>query len=171
MPLENSKNNTLSFFDIHWPVWTLRPYELISGGLITDNRGTKRLDLEDKTLPFPQRRLIAEEMEDYKLYPLKKAIWNFKDLLLSGSNSFIDYEGNIYKYQKSKYYPLIYRKVIWRKYTENTTIFGLDKVNTPFEIKGKLNLRAIYAGVLKVGRGYLLYEMTNEKLKDTRRML
>ena len=171
MPLENSKNNTLSFFDIHWPIWSIRHHEIISGGLITDDKGTRRLDLEDKKDPFTQRRLIAKEMKDYKLYPLKKAIWNFKDLILSGSNKFIDYEGRLFNYKKTKFYPLIYRKVIWRKYTSNSTIFGLEDINSPFEIKGKLNLRAIYAGVLKVGRGYLLYEMTNEKLKDTRRKL
>lgn len=164
-------NDIIKLFDIHWPVWAIRSHELISGGLITDAKGIRRLDLADKAEPFPQRRLMAKEMKDYKLYPLKKAIWNFKDLILSGSNKFIDYEGRLFNYKKTTFYPLIYRKVIWRKYTENSTIFGLEDINSPFEIKGKLNLRAIYAGVLKVRRGYLLYEMTNEKLKDSRRKL
>lgn len=169
--MENSKNNILNFFDIHWPVWTIRQHEIISGGLITDARGTRRLDLEDKSIPFTKRRLIAKEMRDYKLYPLRRPFWDFKSLLASGFTKFIDYKGNIFNYKKEKYYPLIYRKIIWRKYTEDSTIFGLKDINTPFEIKGKLNLEAFYAGVLKVGRGYLLYEMTNEKLKNTRRKL
>jgi|APSaa5957512535_1039671.scaffolds.fasta_scaffold15351_4 hypothetical protein len=171
MPSESLKSNTLSLFDIHWPVWPLRTHESISKGLITDSRGTRRLDLEDKSLPFTKRRLIAKELEDYKLYPLKKNIWTFKDLILSGSRDFIAYDGIIFKYKKSNYYPLIYREVIWRKYTSNSTIFGVKDVSSPFEVKGKLNLEAVYAGVLKVGRGYLLYEMTNTRLKDTRRMI
>lgn len=169
--MENSTNNILSFFDIHWPVWIIRPHDIISGGLITDDKGTRILDLPDKSIPFAQRRLIARGNEDYRLYPLRTAIWNFKDLLKSGCNKFIDYEGKIFTYKKKRFYPLVYRAIIWRKYTDNTTIFGLKNINSPFEVKGRLNIEALYAGVLKVNRGYLLYELTNEKLPDSKRKL
>lgn len=171
MPSANSTNNTQSFSNIHWPVWTIRSHEYISKGLIKDGAGIRRLDLEDKTWEFPVRRLKAKTMKDYKVYPLKKAVWNFKDLLQSGSLCFVDYSGKIYYYEKKTFYPLVYRKILSRKYTDTATIFKVEGINSAFEVKGKLNLEAGYAGLLVIDRGYLLYEVTNQKLKDSKRKI
>ena len=171
MPLESSTSNIQSFSDIHWPVWTIRPHEYISEGLIKDSSGIRRLDLEDKSWPFPVRRLKAKTFKDYKVYPLKKAIWNFKDLLQSSSLCFIDYSGKVYYYKKTTFVPLVYRKIISRKYTNTTTVFRVEGINSAFEVRGKLNLEATHAGLLVIDRGYLLYEVTNQKLKDSKRKL
>ncbi len=171
MPSESLKNSTPNFSSIHWPVWIIRPHESIMGGLITDRRGIRRIDLPDKVDPFPVRRLQLKKLKDYPVYPLKRTIWSLKDLLSSGQLCFIDYNGIIYKYKKQTFYPLIYREILERKYTDNSTIFKLKNINTPFEVFGQLNLEAKFAGVLKIDRGYLLYEVTNKKLKDTRRKI
>ena len=102
---------------------------------------------------------------------MKKPIWSLKDLVKSGLLTFVDYEGKINNYKKQKFYPLVYRKILSRKYTENTTIFKIEDINSVFEVKGKLNLKAEYAGLLRIDRGYLLYEVTNEKLKDSKRKI
>jgi len=130
MPLVNSINSTQNFSNIHWPVWVIRPHEHIGEGLITDRHGIRRIDLADKSMPFPKRRLAIKVLKDYKVYPLRKAIWNFKDLLASKILDFIDFEGKIYHYTKS-----------------------------------------VYAGLLHIDKGYLLYEVTTEKLKDTKRKI
>ena len=171
MPSVSSTNNIQSFSNIHWPVWGIRHHEYISKGLIKDKVGIRRLDLEDKHNTFPFRRIQAQRLNDYKLYPLKKPIWSLKDLVKSGLLTFVDYKGNIYNYKKQKFYPLVYRKILSRKYTENTTIFKIENINSVFEVKGKLNLKAEYAGLLRIDRGYLLYEVTNEKLKDSKRKI
>ncbi len=171
MPLESSTSNTPSFSDIHWPVWMLRPHEHIGGGLVTDRYGIRRIDLVDKSISFPMRRLAIKAMKDYKVYPLRKAIWNFKDLLSSGQLHFIDYEGKIYNYTKSVFHPLVYRKILSKKYTNTTTIFKVKGINSFFEVAGKLNLEAMYAGIINIDRGYLLYEVTKDKLKDTRKKI
>jgi len=171
MPSGNSTNNTQSFSSIHWPVWSIRPHDHIGGGLVTDRYGIRRIDLEDKSISFPMRRLAIKSLTDYKVYPLRKPIWSFKDLLASKMLCFIDFEGKIYNYKKSVFHPLIYRKIISRKYTNTTTIFKVKGVPTFFEIEGKLNLEATYAGILSIDRGYLLYEVTNKKLKDTKRKI
>ena len=101
MPSENLTNSTPSFSNIHWPVWIIRNHEHIGAGLITDRYGIRRIDLEDKTLSFPMRRVAIKNLKDYKVYPLRKAIWNFKDLLSSKMLHFIDFEGKIYNYKKS----------------------------------------------------------------------
>jgi hypothetical protein len=48
------------------------------------------------------RRVAIKKLTDYKVYPLRKAIWNFKDLLASKMLHFIDFEGNIYNYKTNK---------------------------------------------------------------------
>jgi hypothetical protein len=171
MPLGNSTNSTPSFSNIHWPVWIIRNHEHIGAGLITDRYGIRRIDLEDKTLSFPMRRVAIKNLKDYKVYPLRKAVWNFKDLLASKMLHFIDFEGKIYNYKKSVFHPLIYRKIISKKYTDTTTIFRVKGVPSFFEVAGKLNLEAEYAGLLHIDRGYLLYEVTTDKLKDTKRKI
>jgi len=168
MPSENLTNSTPSFSNIHWPVWIIRH---IGAGLITDRYGVRRIDLEDKTLSFPMRRVAIKKLKDYKVYPLRKAIWNFKDLLACKMLHFIDFKGKIYNYKKSVFHPLVYRKIISKKYTDTTTIFRVKGVPAFFEIAGKLNLEAEYAGLLHIDRGYLLYEVTTEKLKDTKRKI
>ena len=171
MPSGSSTNNTRNFSDIHWPVWGIRSHEHIGQGLITDRHGIRRLDSEDKSMPFPLRRLAIASMKDYKVYPLRKALWNFKDLLKSGSLCFIDYSGKVYYYEKKTFYPLVYRKIRDRRYTNTTTIFTVEDVNSVFEVKGKLNHEALYAGILVIDKGYLLYEVANEKLKDSKRKI
>lgn len=171
MPSENSISNTQSFSSIHWPVWGIRTHEHIGEGLVTDRYGIRRIDFKDKSIPFPKRRLLIKELKDYKVYPLRKAIWSFKDLLASKMLHFIDFEGRIYHYKKKVFHPLIYRKIESKKYTDTTTIFKVKGVPSFFEVAGKLNLEAIYAGVLYIDRGYMLYEVTNQKLKDTKRKI
>jgi hypothetical protein len=171
MPSVSSTNNTQSFYSIHWPVWGIRSHEYISKGLIKDRAGIRRLDLEDKSDSFPIRRLKAQKLSAYKVYPLKKSIWNFKDLLKSGMLCFVDYNGKVYKYQKSKFYPLVYKKITSRRYTNTTTIFNIKGINSVFEVNGKLNLEAEYAGLINIGRGYLLYEVTNKLLKTSKRKI
>jgi len=171
MPSGNLTNSTRSFFSIHWPVWAIRPHEFIGGGLIHDRYGIRRIDLEDKSTSFPMRRLAIKDLKDYKVYPLRKAIWNFKDILTTKTLCFIDFDGYIYNYSKSTFHPLIYREITTRKYTSTTTIFRVKGIPSPFEVAGKLNPQAMFAGVLKIDRGYLLYEVTTEKLKDTTRKI
>lgn len=117
------------------------------------------------------RRLAIKAMKDYKVYPLRKAIWSFKDLLASKQLHFIDYRGKIYNYTKSVFHPLVYRKILSRKYTNTTTIFKVKGIPSFFEISGKLNLQAEYAGIISIDRGYLLYEVTKDKLKDTKKKI
>ena len=77
----------------------------------------------------------------------------------------------IYKYKKTTFYPLVYKEIVEKWYTDNSTIFKIRGINSPFEVRGKLNLEAKYAGVLRIDKGYLLYEVTNTKLKDSRRKI
>lgn len=169
MPLVNLKSNILNFSNIHWPVWIIRAHEIIAGGLVTDAKGIRRLDLTDKSDPFPIRRIKAKKLKDYNVYPLRKPIWNVRDLVTSGNLTFVDYEGKVFYYKKTKFYPLIYRKIIYKKYTESSTVFKVHGIHTVFEVKGKLNLKGEYAGILIIDKGYLFYELSKTKKKDTKR--
>jgi len=73
--------------------------------------------------------------------------------------------------KKTTFYPLVYKEITKRWYTDNSTVFKVKGINSPFEVRGKLNLKAKYAGILSIDKGYLLYEVTNTKLKDSRRKI
>ena len=141
MPSESLKNNTPNFSSIHWPVWIIRPHESISGGLITDKRGIRRLDLKENptNAEFPVRRLQAKGLTDYPVYPLKKAIWSLKDLLSSGHLCFIDFEGKIYKYKKNDKERKLIAKKGKMKYLKyfNSTLVAEFIINKTYDIKKK----------------------------------
>lgn len=169
--MENLKNSTLSLPKVSWPIFVIRDHEWISKGKIKDKYGVRVLDNINATGNLGQRRLTIKPQD---LYPLKKAIYNLKDMLkISRRNkTFIDSEGKVFRLQKKKYYPLLYKKIIKQFLVENVgTVFYLAGINTPFEVKGILNSDIKYVGVLKIGKGYLLYEFSKERKKKSRKLI
>jgi len=63
MPSVSLTSNILNFSNIHWPVWSIRAHNSIAGGLVTDAKGVRRLDLVDKSEPFPIRRIKAKKFK------------------------------------------------------------------------------------------------------------
>jgi len=168
--LENSKNSTLNLSNISWPIFIIRKHEWISEGKIKDNYGIRQLDDLSAEGNLGQRRLRILENK----YPLKKALYNIKDLITTKSTerTFIDSKGKIFTLTKKKYYPLLYRKIVRKDLIEDVgTIFYLAGINNPFETRGELNPEVKYVGVLKIFKGYLLYEFSKEWKKNSRRLL
>lgn len=123
--------------------------------------GLRRLQYEASSDPFKK-----------KLFKLTKPIFRFEDLLhFKLTTKFIDSNGKIFDYIKSKYYPLTYHKIEKFIETKNGYAVELKKFHCRFFLTREPALEWKYAGIIRVGRGFLLYDFSDTKKPDTRRML
>lgn len=119
-----------------------------------------------------QRRLKMTMSPNIKLFPLKEGIYFLGDLIkLSKSNTwFIDSLGKIFTYTKSTYVNLIIKPI-----KQYTTILGgciieVEDIQARFKCLYAPKSEK-YAGILKIGHGYILYGLYKEKPSDTRRLV
>ncbi len=91
---------------------------------------------------------------------------------ISGPNIwFIDNLGKLFTYIKSKSVPLTFKEI--KKATPipmGGAIIEVEGVETRFKCLFASNTEK-FAGLLKIGRGYILYGLYDEKPADTRRMI
>jgi|APSaa5957512576_1039674.scaffolds.fasta_scaffold11161_3 hypothetical protein len=158
-PLENIK----------YPVYPLRGYTKI-----TDINGVVKVhthyniyiiddrNLEGKTLG--ERRLRLKKFK----YSLPTSVANAKDVIMSSKKVFIDDEGVIFKYVKTRKARLIYKQIaeLVRLPFETTKII-VRGIHTPFIMHQDIPLDYAYAGVLQFDGGYILYEVSKKKKPDS----
>lgn len=124
-----------------------------------DTLGKRRLALKDKT----------------KLYKFSKTINTVIDLIkCKHYPKFIDSNGTVFNYKKSKYVPLIYRKILSSEAVEGLGVtIGVKDIPVKFLTSGftETALLKAWAGILLIDDGYLLYEISNELKNDTRRLI
>lgn len=109
-----------------------------------------------------------------KLFKLPFPIFrygNLISLLNTKSTKFIDSNGLIFNYTKSLYVPLKYFKVLKFIQVPVGYVVVLENIHTRFLIPKAPSLDFKYAGVLVVGKGYILYSQSSTKLDDTRRKI
>lgn len=134
------------------------------------------LILEDKTRHEPtfSRRRMGIKLEGAMLYPLTKAIFFLGDFLkfTKGKTWFIDTDGTVFSYKKTKRVPLIFKKI--------TKIIHIQTGGAIIECEGsaaryKVLFRPMiehkWAGLLKVSGGYILYGLYDNQYKNTYRMI
>lgn len=138
--------------------------------------GSMRL-LDDlgQTGTLGRRRLAYEGSEQLfkkKLFKLTKPIFRFEDLLHSKlTTKYIDSNGKIFNYKKSVYHPLTYHKI--EKFVENPHGYSVSVrgMHCRFFLTKEPELEWKYAGILRIGRGFLLYEFSSVRKPDSRRMI
>ena len=108
------------------------------------------------------------------LSKLRHAVFFLGDMIkLSKAGTwFIDSEGTVFEYRKSKRVPLVFKplsQVI--PIRTGGAIVEVQGVGTRFKVLHAPNQACKYAGLLLVGTGYLLYGLYEDKLPDTVRMV
>lgn len=164
----------LKITDIVFPIFKLRGLDHIhtDNNVVYIKSYTGTYIIDNKNLlgdSLGKRRLRIPKID---LYPLNVCINNIKGLiqLNVGTQKYIDYNGNIFEYTKKKYYKLIYRPITkYRKVDGVGVVIYVREIITPFTIPYETDLLDKFAGILKLNTGYMLYEITNERKKDTRR--
>ena len=103
-------------------------------------------------------------------YELKKAVTAPNGILKQKTPYFVDNKGVPFIYEKTKFVSLKYLKIKKVERKEYATIIWIKGHNAPFTVPRPPEDGYTWAGILHLhGLPWMLYEYSEEKLKDTRR--
>lgn len=160
--------------DIKFPIYTLTPnykkiWEEYNVLYIETPSGIYVLD--NKNLPgdtLGRRRLKINTSDKY----IPRRCYLTLSQMINGKDKwFIDSEGKHFKWTKSEYVKLKYHKVKKVHRSESYCILHLHDIIFPQKVNCRLAYAINYVGVLHSNDGYILYEYTDEKKKDTMRKI
>lgn len=152
---------------IQFPVFILPSgnWELVDGLLLIDNQ-----IVDDKNMPGATLGIRRLQTHFTELVPLRHSIDSLIGILKQTTKYFIDSKGTPFIYQKTMNSSLKYYKIRKVELKEKASVLWLKDVNFPFTIPRPPPQETTWAGVLHIGGlPWLLYEYSEEKLKDTRR--
>lgn len=152
---------------IEFPVFILpnSNWQLIDGLLLIDNQV-----VDDKNMPGASLGIRRLQTHFTELVPLKHSIDSLIGILKQNSKCFIDSNGTPFIYQKTRHSALKYYKIRKIEQKEVASVLWLKDVKQAFTIPRPPPLGKTWAGVLHLGPWpWLLYEYSEERLKDTRR--
>jgi hypothetical protein len=142
----------------------------------TDTEEFKMIIVDDKDMPGHSLAMRRLQMRDkgVELYKLSTGIFFLSDLikLAKPGTWFIDKEGSVFSYTKTKKVRLIYRPI--------QSVFPLPAGGAVIEIKGiPSRFKVLYAptseqthaGLLCVGTGFILYGLYDQMYEDTTRAI
>lgn len=132
--------------------------------------------VDDKSIEYPtlSRRRLKLTTTDVPLFPIRQAIYFLGDLIKIAKSTtwFIDSEGKIFKYKKSKRAKMLVRKITKILPTEGLgSVIELEGIAHRFKTTFRPETTAEYAVVLKVGLTYIFYGLYNEKPKENWRLV
>jgi len=152
---------------IQFPVFILPSsnWVLIDGLLLIDNQV-----VDDRNMPGASLGIRRLQTHFTELVPLRHSIDSLIGILKQTTKYFIDSKGTPFIYQKTMNSSLKYYKIRKVELKEKASVLWLKDVNFPFTIPRPPPRELTWAGVLHIGGlPWLLYEYSEEKLKDTRR--
>ena len=162
---------------VTWPVYQLREHkrtwvemrvtfiETLFGTFVLDNK-----NLSGKTLGM-RRIQLAKVLDKRELYKLKTIYYNISEIVNAKHKVkvYIDSAGEIITRQKQKYVPLLFRKVENIEVIDNKLLCTCKGIHRPILVPYMPRIMPKYLGLLVVKGDYLIYELTQELRKDTRR--
>jgi hypothetical protein len=172
--------------EINYPVFRLGEHKpIIKDGLVAyvsqfieDDDSEKFIYriVDDKNIPstsLARRRLVLLK-QGVLLKKISRAIFFLGDLIKVAKSStwFIDNNGLVFNYEKSKKATLQFIKI--NKVIPISTggaIIELKDIDTRFKCLYMPTANEVYAGVLKDGLGYILYGFSEIQHKNTWRMI
>lgn len=170
-----------SFAKIKWPVYPLpRDCNLLhleDGCVVIEMADESYRVVDDISMPgntLAARRLqYKSKITRRELFKLNKPLYSIIDLLhYKGTNDkYIDCTGRIFSYKKSKRVPLTYHKVSKFLEFKEGYIVIVPEFHCRFFINRAPKLNEHYAGILRVGRGFLLYELCREYKKGGHKII
>ena len=141
--------------------------ELIDGILWIEDQVLDDLNMEGETLGA---RRLKSPMQS--IYPLKYMIEDVIGLMKHRGNTFIDNEGKVINYEKTKTLKLKYHKIRKREKKGIATVLWLKDVPFPFAEKSPPDPDFSWAGVLyDTGIPWKIYDFAEDKKKDTWRKI
>lgn len=173
--------------NIKYPIYPLRQYDSIerTQGRVFIHTYYSTYIIDDTNIEgsFSLRRLLlsakiskrkANSYEYTPIYKLKLMINDEPQLFanMSKYKSYIDSTGKIFNLAPTTFYKVTYHKVLRVAIVEGKhALVFVEGVNTPFKIKRTPKPGTIYAGILQLPDRKILYELSRELKKDTRRKI
>lgn len=132
--------------------------------------------IDDKNIPGESLGVRRMKLANAKqpLYKLKRAIFFLGDLikLTKGGTWYIDSNGQTFEYRKTARCQLIFRPISSiLPIKTGGSIVEVAQVNSRFKTLLAPTGREKWAGLLRVGNGYILYGLYEDRLEDTYRMV
>ena len=159
----------MNYDNIEFPVFVLHTdnIELIDGILWIDNQVLDDKNMLGITLGM---RRLQSPMKG--LYPLKYMLENETDLLHHQGKFYIDSSGVFFIKIKTTNTQLKYHKIMRVEKKAIASRLWLKDCPFPFTLKRPLPENASWAGILyKQGIPWILYDLSEEKKKDTWRKI
>ena len=163
------KSRAYSIKDLIFPLFVIHTdnTEVIDGILWIEDQVLDDLNMPGETLG---RRRIQSPMKS--IYPLKYMIEDEIGLMKHRGSTFIDNDGKVINYEKTRSLKLKYHKIIKREKKGIATVLWLKDVPFPFAEKSPPDIEITWAGVLyDSGIPWKIYEFSDEKKKDTWRKI
>lgn len=164
---------------ITFPLYKLRSYLSIEKTLlgvvkVTTIKGTYILDDTSINLPFEQRRIrLYSEYDKKDIYKLKEQVIYLRQLVkYKSGTTFIDYNGNIIKYNKSsKLFNITSHKIINKRPHDNWTIVSLQGLEQPLIVGEGIPYNVTHASIMNTKYGPFLYDLTSKEHEPYRRKI
>lgn len=169
----------MNITNVVFPIYKLRAYLDISTnplGLvkITTIKGTYILDDTSINVTFAERRVqLLAEYPDEKLYRLKEEIIYLRQLVKYKSGStFIDYNGTIFKYNKSsKLFKITSHKIERKDNYGNWTILKLRGQELVQLVGFTVLPTSTHASIMHTEWGPFLYDITSKAHEPYKRKI
>ena len=167
--------------EICWPVYKLgntRP--LTEDGVVFYHHDSKTGPVieivDDTSIKGPSlavRRMKLGLGGNVKLYKIKFALFYIADLIkLAKPNVwFIDSTGKVFQYTKSKFVPLVFKKVTNVIRDVSCYLIEVEGGQARYKVLYPPTSSQKYAGLLVLGKGYILYGFYEEAHDTTYRKI
>lgn len=161
---------------IHFPLYPLRGYELLfedSGYKVIQTPKTRWvLDSLNLSGDYLSRRTKMLGMElPYRLYPLRNGVNSIAELIQNKKaiKTYIDRNGKLIKWTPTKMHKAISKKLTakWIPVGIPKLCFALEGSSEIFSIDAP-NYPANYARIVEIGNRRILFDVTEERMPDTR---
>lgn len=128
--------------------------------------------LDDKNMSGETLGVRRLQSPFTNLFPLKRALINHIGILKQTGKNFIDSKGDPFIYDKTLMCKLKYYKIRKVDRKEVASLLWVKGINFPFTIPRPPEEGRTWAGILHLNNiPWMLYEYSEEKLKDTRRKI
>ena len=152
-----------------FPVFTVHTndVELVDGILWIENQVLDDKNMKGDTLGV---RRLQSPMKS--IYPLKSMIKDIASLLRHQGRYYIDTSGYFFTKEKTKTVQLKYHKILRVEKKTIASVLWIKDCPFPFTLERPLPKNMTWAGILyREGMPWLLYDVSQEKLKDTWRKI
>lgn len=166
----------MNLTQISWPVYKLgieRPNE--EEGVLFYIINNKMYIVDDKTLKAESLagRRLKLLVQGINLFKLKQAFFFLGDFIKVAKTGvwFIDSTGRVFTYTKKQFVPLICRKITKIIPSVSCALIEVQGIHSRFKVLFQPQIEEKYAGLLRLGKGYIFYGFYVEPFDDTVRKI